>query len=62
MVTLANHFVSSVMLEREGNSINGKSMLGLLSITGFDGREYMLVTSGEDEQEALEQISMLFDE
>ena len=62
MVTIANHFVCNVMLERDGTTINGKSMLGLLSITGFSGRDYMLVTSGEDEKEALEQIGVLFDE
>lgn len=62
LVTLANHFVCNVMLEREGTTINGKSMLGLLSITGFCGRDYMLVTSGEDEKEALEQLCLLFEE
>ena len=62
MVTVANRFSSHVMLEREGSSVNGKSMLGLLSITGLAGREYMLVTSGEDEREALEEISALLEE
>ena len=61
MVTIANRFVCNVMLEHEGTSINGKSMLGLLGITGHTGREYMLVTSGEDEKEALEQLGILFD-
>lgn len=62
MVTVSNRFASHVMLEREGSSVNGKSMLGLLSITGQVGREYMLVTSGEDEREALEQVSALLEE
>lgn len=62
MVTVSNRFASHVMLEREGSSVNGKSMLGLLSITGQAGREYMLVTSGEDEWEALEQVSALLEE
>ena len=61
MVTIANRFVSNVMLEHDGTTINGKSMLGLLSITGYTGRDYMLVTSGEDEKEALEQLCILFD-
>ena len=38
MVTVSNRFSSHVMLEREGSSVNGKSMLGLLSITGLSGR------------------------
>ncbi len=62
MVTVANRFVSSVMLEHDGTTINGKSMLGLLGITAHTGRDYMLVTSGEDEKEALEQICLLFEE
>lgn len=62
LVTAANRFASHVMLERQGSSINGKSMLGLLSITGMMGRDYMLVTSGEDEREALEHVSVLLEE
>jgi phosphotransferase system HPr (HPr) family protein len=62
LVTVANRFASHVMLEREDSSVNGKSMLGLLSITGINGRDYMLVTSGEDEREALEQVSALLEE
>ncbi len=62
LVTVANRFSAHVMLEREGSSVNGKSMLGLLSITGQPGRDYMLVTSGEDEREALEQVSSLLEE
>ena len=61
LVTEANRFASHVMLEREGGSVNGKSMLGLLSITPMSGREFMLVTSGEDEKEALEKLSELLE-
>lgn len=61
LVTVSNRFASHVMLEREGSSVNGKSMLGLLSISPMSGREFMLVTSGEDEREALEQISALLE-
>ncbi len=61
LVTVANRFSSHVMLERDGSSVNGKSMLGLLSITPLSGREFMLVTSGEDEKEALERLSELLE-
>ena len=61
LVTEANRFASHVMLEREGGSVKGKSMLGLPSITPMSGREFMLVTSGEDEKEALEKLSELLE-
>jgi len=51
-----------VLLERKGGTINGKSMLGLLSISESTGREFMLVVSGVDEAEALERLAAMLEE
>ncbi len=62
LVTAANSFSANVLLESQGAIINGKSMLGLLSITEDTGRDYTLVISGEDEAEALDRLAAMLEE
>ena len=62
LVTAASSFRANVLLERKGATINGKSMLGLLSISESTGREFMLVVSGADEAEALERLAAMLEE
>lgn len=62
LVTAANSFSANVLLECQGATINGKSMLGLLSITEDTGRDYTLVISGEDEAEALDRLAAMLEE
>ena len=62
IVSAANAFSSGILLEAEGVTINGKSMLGLLAIHGGTGRRFELVCSGEDEEEALQRVAALLEE
>lgn len=62
IVSAANGYSSTVMLEGEGLTINGKSMLGLLTLAPERGRRYYLVTRGEDEEEALHRICALLED
>lgn len=62
LVSAANSFSSQVLLEGDNVTINGKSMLGLLSITQDTGRAFNLITRGEDEEEALERLAVLLHE
>lgn len=59
LVRVANSFSSQVILEGDSITINGKSMLGLLSINWGTGREFTLITRGEDEGEALRCLAEL---
>lgn len=52
LVSLANTFSSNILLEGDNVTINGKSMLGLLSISRQTGQDFFLVTEGLDEAEA----------
>jgi phosphotransferase system HPr (HPr) family protein len=61
MVSVSNLFSCHVLLEGENLTINGKSMLGLLSINWTTGRDFDLVCEGEDEAEALESIIRLLE-
>lgn len=62
IVSLTNSFSAGVMLEGEGSTINGKSMLGLLTLTQAARHGYCLVTDGDDEAEALQAVARLFEE
>jgi phosphocarrier protein len=51
-VNLANRFVSSVKVLKDGNEIDGKSILGILTLAATQGSEIRLIVSGKDEQDA----------
>ena len=49
-VKLANRFKASVKIVKEGVSIDGKSILGILTLAAVQGTEIMLKISGADEK------------
>lgn len=60
-VKLANRFKASVNLEKEGVSIDGKSILGILTLAAVQGTEITLKISGEDETRAMKALISLID-
>lgn len=52
-VNVANRFKSSVKIEKDGNEIDGKSILGILTLAAVQGTEIVLKVSGKDEDKAL---------
>jgi phosphocarrier protein HPr len=58
-VNLANRFSSSVRIEKRGDEIDGKSILGILTLAAVQGSEITLTISGKDEQAALDALSAL---
>ena len=52
-VKLANRFESSVKIEKDGVSIDGKSILGILTLAAVQGSMITLRTSGKDENPAM---------
>lgn len=61
-VNLANRFSSSVKIEKDGNEIDGKSILGILTLAAVKGTQITIKVSGEDEQNALEALVELINE
>ncbi|HVP90865.1 MAG TPA: HPr family phosphocarrier protein [Terriglobales bacterium] len=65
-VNLANRFGASVKIVKDGNEIDGKSILGILTLAATQGTVIRLVASGKDEEAALgalaELIANRFDE
>ena len=61
-MNLANRFASSVWIEKDGNEIDGKSILGILTLAAVQGSEITLKISGSDEDKALAALEALIDE
>lgn len=58
-VNLSNRFVASVKIVKDGNEIDGKSILGILTLAATQGSEITLLVAGKDEEAAFKAISDL---
>lgn len=56
---LASRFESSVKVSREGQSVNGKSILDLMLLAAAQGTELTLEVAGPDAQNALDALVQL---
>ena len=61
LVHLAGKFSSRILLEHRNRTINGKSMLGLLSMGATGHEPVMLLVEGEDEEIAAQEMKKLLD-
>ena len=59
-VKLASRFEADVFLEKDGERINGKSIMGLLMLAAGPGCKLTLEVSGSDAQQAAKEIEELF--
>jgi phosphocarrier protein HPr len=60
IVKTANSFASEIYLEKDGNLVSGRSIIGLLTIEGNPGSKVRITAEGEDAQEALAALEELF--
>ena len=58
-VTLASSFESDIQLSREGRTVNGKSIMGVMMLAAAKGTQLTLHISGQDEETALNQLNEL---
>jgi len=61
LVQAAKKFACSVMIEYEGQTVDARSILQVLSLGVKDGRQITLRTDGEGEAEALAALVALFE-
>ena len=52
LVTCAGAFASHIQLERQGQRVNGKSIMGVMMLAAAQGSAVTLLIDGEDEQGA----------
>ena len=58
-VKTANRFQSDVFVEREGQRVSGKSIIGLMTIEGYQGAVLKITATGPDATEVLDALEDL---
>ncbi len=58
-VKAANRFTCSIMVSKDGEQVNGKSIMGLMMLAAGPGSTLVVSCEGEDCQEALAEIEAL---
>jgi phosphocarrier protein HPr len=61
IVQTANNFSCQVYLEKDGNRINGKSIMGIITLGAGFNSTLQIVAEGEDEEDAVSAIAKLFE-
>lgn len=60
-VQLAAHFKSEIRVEKGGSSVNGKSIMGLLTLVAALGLSIVIEAEGPDAAEAVAALATLVD-
>ena len=61
LVQTANTFDSQIFLEKDSERINGKSIMGIITLGATYRTEINIIAEGKDEKEAVEAIAKLFE-
>ena len=59
LVHVASRFHSKVQISKDGIAVDGKSILGLLTLSATQGSIMRLTVEGTDEEDAVREISTL---
>ncbi|MDJ0805420.1 MAG: HPr family phosphocarrier protein [Gammaproteobacteria bacterium] len=62
LVSCASGYLSNVHLKRNGQTVNGKSIMGVMMLAASQGSSLDVEVSGEDETEALEALERLIND
>ena len=58
-VKTANRFTAEILVEKDGEKINGKSIMGLMMLAAGPGSKLILHVRGDDAQQAIAEIEAL---
>ena len=59
LVNEASQFESEVFIDKDGNRVNAKSIMGVMMLAASKGTEIVLEAEGNDEQACLDAIATL---
>jgi phosphocarrier protein HPr len=59
LVNCASEFDARIIIRKGTRSINGKSIMGVLTLAASPGTELVVEASGDDEEQAIEAIARL---
>ncbi len=61
IVQKANSFKSDIFLEKDGDRVNAKSIMGVMMLAAALGSEVKVIADGKDEKEAVDAICTLLE-
>jgi phosphocarrier protein len=59
-VKTASRFQSEITVEKDGEQVNGKSIMGLMMLAAGCGSKLLVSATGADAEKALDEIEQLF--
>ena len=59
-VKSANKFESHIMVEKDGEQVNGKSIMGLMMLAAGQGSKLVITAEGPDAEAAVRELESLF--
>ena len=60
LVKAAGKYGCDIFVEKDGNKVSCKSIMGLMTIEGYPGSTMQVTTSGSDAGDAMDEIEALF--
>jgi phosphocarrier protein HPr len=61
-VTVASSFSSEIDIAKDGQKVNGKSIMGVMMLAASRGTELVIMVNGSDETEAADSLESLIAE
>ncbi len=58
-VELASKFMADITVEKDGNQVNGKSIMGIMMLAAGKGTTLTLIAEGDDAHNAIKALSKL---
>jgi phosphocarrier protein HPr len=60
IVRITNKFKSEVLVEKDEEQVNGKSIMGLMMLAAGNGSKVKFVVTGDDAQQMIAELEQLF--
>jgi len=61
IVKTASRFDADVQLDKDGNRVSGKSIMGLMTLEASRGSRITVTVSGDDAEQLLDELRALFE-
>ena len=61
LVQTAGRFASKIFLEKDGERVNGKSIMGIITLAATYNTPNRIIAEGADEKEAVDALARLFE-
>ena len=60
-VRIANKYASDITVEKDGEQVNGKSIMGLMMLAAGQGTKLILSAEGADAEKAIQELELLIE-